>query len=204
MSEYFIPVGTRCASAEVSQLIVNQPRLPFDWTQMNVWTMKKVIELEKNSVRSFWEYYLSDLDETKHNRTTQSWFPHDSFSDDVEKNATIDKYTRRTNRLISVLESPVKKIFFIMFGFPEIISYEIVNILYDALKRRTNNNCYFIVCNALISPDMDIDDMYLFYEKLENESGNDDANWKELVKKAHSKVVEILEKKKFYIKPFHQ
>ena len=91
-----------------------------------------------------------------------------------------------------------------MFGFPELNSYETVKILYNALKLRTKGNCYFIICNAMMSDDVETEDMYFFYEKLENTSDIDDNNWKDLVKKASNKVKAILDKKNITLKAYHE
>jgi hypothetical protein len=203
MEYFFVPTGTKCMSAEIAQAIVSQPRFPFDWCQMNEWSMKKVIELDKESVSGFWQMYFSEIDDLKYHKITKSWFPHDSFTNEKEMEMTIAKYTRRTERFLNILKEPAPKIFFIAFGFPEENSAEKVNVLYHALSQQTLNNCFFIICNALIlEEDKEVDNMYFFYIKLENQEASDLANWKELVTKSREKVHQILQKKNIKVIPF--
>lgn len=202
---YFVPVGSRCASVEIAQKIISQPRFPFDWCQMNVWSMKKVIELEQDYSKEFWSMYFSELDDTKHHTKTQSWFPHDSFSTNIEMNMTVEKYVRRTERLLQILESPTNKVFLIVFGFPEESSSEATNILYHALKAKAKGNNLFLVCNAaILEEDKEIDNMYFFYIKLQSHSESDIQNWNTFIEEASLKVKFILNKKGISICPFER
>ena len=160
----------------LTNAIVNQPRLPFDWTQMNVLSMKKVVELDHSEIADFWNFYFSCIDESNYNDSTGSWFPHDTFQAE-EKTKTIEKYIRRTERFLEILDMEIPKVFVILFGFPDEFNMVKTSLLIATLKHRSKGQNVFLVCNAKEEETIDNDTFYMYetldclpHEKDENES----------------------------------
>lgn len=187
-------MGLRCNAAMLTDGIISQPRLPFDWTQMNVESMKQVCFLTEETSKTFWTDYFSSLDETNHHRDTNSWFPHDKFRSLEEKEKTIDKYVRRTKRLQDVLDSHIPKIFVLFFSYPELDSLEKADEILTSLKKRTKGHSKFIICNAL-HYETQIDDTWFIYEKIPKKEEDDDENdtYKKLTKSLEERVRKLLQ-----------
>lgn len=191
MSIQLIPLGIRCNAAIVTTAIINQPRLPFDWTQMNVGSMIQVMFLKEN-LREYWTTYFSNLDSNNYHRVTKSWFPHDEYTSAEEKANTIEKYIRRTNRLIHVLDSPIPKVFLIFFGYPEYDSLEKATQLIMCLRSRISAHHKILVFNAQYI-EKQIDNIYFFYEKLpEDVKDEKEDAWSMLTKNVEKRVRNIL------------
>lgn len=190
MKSYIIPLGMRCTAVELTNTIVNQPRFPFDWTQMSVKSMCDVIHLEAPEIKSFWTDYFSSVDDTKHTKSG-SWFAHDDFTD---KSSIIDKYCRRTERLQSVLQSKTHVTYVIVFGFPEQDSIEKVLELAFVIRCHHQGPCSFIVCNGTIQEGEE-EDMIFLYEKLEED-------WEDLKKRLEHRIRKIIEQKQIEPIPF--
>jgi hypothetical protein len=193
MQTLLIPMGLRCNAAIVTKAIVSQPSLPFDWTQMNIESMKTVLQLKEESIRGFWETYFSTLDETNHNQQTNSWFPHDLFGSPEETRNTVDKYERRTKRLLQAFDSPTPKVFLIFFGFPESDSLEKTAHLIMAIRSRVNVEHSFIVCNAKYD-ETTIENIHFIYEKLpEIVEDEKEDSWSMLTKHVEQRVRKLVE-----------
>jgi hypothetical protein len=193
MDVQLIPLGIRCNAAIVTNAIVNQPRLPFDWAQMNVNSMIDVLQLKKEHVNTYWTNYFSFLDKDFYHTQTKSWFPHDDFSNE-EKEKTVEKYERRTNRLIDVLDSPIPKVFHIFFGYPDHESLEKANSLILAIRSRITSPHIFLICNAQRN-EFQLDNVYFFYEVLpEKVDIENEDSWSILTKNVEKRVREFLVK----------
>ena len=199
MKSYLIPLGTRCNAALITKELVNQARFPFDWVQMNSESMRDVILLEPEKIREYWTSYFSELDETKHHKKTQSWFPHDSFSTEEEIQDTIEKYVRRTQRFQNVLNTKVNVIYLITFGFPEAENIDKVLELTFAIRNRQIGPCSFIICNAMKLEEKK-DDILFLYEHLEGEKGFED--WRNMDKRIELRIAEYLKRNQIEILPF--
>lgn len=192
MKAYLVPFGTRCNSAIIVNSILSQPRLPFDWTQMNVLSMKKVLELERSDIESFWDFYFSDIDERHYNNTTGSWFPHDKFTSE-ELIKTKEKYIRRTQRLFTSLESDIPKVFIIFFGFPTGIEETMVKLLLSSANKRSKAKNIFIVCNGK-NEELVEDNVYYIFENLSCSAEEKDESWDRLTKVLAEKIKILLTK----------
>jgi hypothetical protein len=192
MNIQLIPLGIRCNAAYVTDAIVKQPRLPFDWTQMNVNSMIDVLFLKKEHIQEYWTKYFSNLDANSHHNETRSWFPHDEFKTPEEKEATIQKYIRRTHRLVDMLNSPIPKVFLIFFGYPENNSMERAQKLILSIGNRVNTQHRFLIWNAKYQ-EIQMENISFFYEKLP-EKGEDEKNdtWNMLTKAVEKRVRQIL------------
>lgn len=197
MTTHLIPLGMRCSAAQITNAIVSQPRFPFDWVQMNAESMRDVIHLKPTEIRKFWTDYFSSIDDTKHT-ITGSWFPHDEFTDE-EKEKTIDKYVRRTERLHSVLNLQSHVTYVIVFGFPEQDTIEKVLELTFAICCRQEGSCSFIICNGMI-PEIEKENMTFIYEKLGELNGFQD--WEDLTTSLEQRVRKILLEKQIKVIPF--
>ena len=105
MSFHIIPLGTRCQAVEVVSSCISQPRYTFDWIQ--------IISLNKSDIDNFIRNYLSCVDSTtKMHKLTSSWFPHDDI---VDLEGFIQKYIRRTHRLLDTIHTIGKPKIFVIF-----------------------------------------------------------------------------------------
>ncbi len=199
MKSYLIPLGTRCNAALITKEFVNQARFPFDWVQMNSESMRDVILLEPGDIRPFWTTYFSYLDESKHHQTTNSWFPHDTFSTEEEKKDTTEKYIRRTQRLLDVLNTKEHIIYLITFGFPEEENVEKILEITFAIRNRQVGPCSFIVCNGM-KLEEEKNDIVFLYEHLEGKKGFED--WRNMDKRLELRIAEYLKKNNIEIIPF--
>ncbi len=104
----FVPMGMRCTSASVkrNELHVKSATYVFDWCQMNVDTMCAVLRLHDDAIEPFFRQYMTELVDHRHPEDN-SWFPHDT----EEFGALVDKYTRRTRRLLNDLRTEKPKLF---------------------------------------------------------------------------------------------
>ena len=201
MKTVLIPLGMRCNSATIINNIVPQPRLPFDWTQMNAYSMSRVLQLNKENIHSFWTEYFSQIDATHHHTKTNSWFPHDNFTTDEEKIASVEKYVRRTHRLQDALNRPEHKIFLIFFGFPEVGNHLTAVHLLTTLETLCKENYSVIMCNVFIENYYNAN-MYHMYEPL-IASGSPDENydWDILTKKIENRLRMFLSEKGYEVVP---
>jgi hypothetical protein len=199
MKGHLIPLGLRCNAALITNAIVNQPRFPFDWVQMNAESMRDVIYLEAGQIKDYWISYFSNLDDTNHNVQTGSWFPHDSFSTEKEKDETIQKYVRRTERFLRVLDSSDHVVYLIVFGFPEYTNIDKILEVTFAIRNRHIGSYSFIICNGMIPEDEKEDTVFL-YEKLGGEKGYED--WEDLAKRLEQRVRNHLASKNIEAVPF--
>lgn len=197
MKSYLIPLGIRCNAAMITKAIVDQPRFPFDWAQMNVESMRDVIHLEKENIKEFWTKYFSSIDDTFHT-STGSWFPHDNFSiEEIE--STIQKYIRRTERLQKVLNSSEHVTYVIMFGFPEKDCISKVLELTFAIKALQQGSCSFIVCNAW-KQETEREDCTFIFEELYEIQGSD--SWENLTQRLVKRVKNHLDSNNIDVIPF--
>jgi hypothetical protein len=175
--------------------IVNQPRLPFDWTQMSVESMLDVLQLSRGSTQSFWENYFSEMDTTNHNKRTGSWLPHDGFTTEEERKASVDKYVRRTIRLQETLAREEHKIFLVFFGFPLADTLDTTRKLISGIRDSCKENYSIIICNALYQEYRD-DFLYFIYEPLlQTESDDENKDWDDLTKRVEKRIRVLLEDK---------
>jgi hypothetical protein len=201
MKVLLLPLGMRCNAAMAINPIVNQPRLPFDWAQMNVNTMVQVFHLSKENTPSFWESYFSNLDDTNHNKTTGSWLPHDTFSTEEERKISVEKYVRRTIRLQETLTREEHKIFVIFFGFPEPNNMRTLKQLYDIIDEKCKTNYSIIACNVVYEESILLD-MFLIYERL-HDTGNEDSDWADMTTRISKRISDILTKNEYEAIPVH-
>ncbi len=182
----------------ITNAIVNQPRLPFDWVQMNLKSMEKLICLQEDFIQMFWEDYFSNLTDTNHNPETQSWFPHDTFTPE-EITKTVEKYCRRTQRLQSALQDETHKVFVIFFGFPQAGLQYFVDTLVNAIRRRCQSSFSFVVCNAYFE---EKEDGFICY--LHEQIGDklDDKDWEDLTKRLEERIRLYLRCKEYEVIPF--
>jgi hypothetical protein len=203
MQAYLVPLGVRCNAAMVTSAIVDQPRFVFDWAQMNLYSMIKVLNLEPNQIRTFWIEYFSKLNEAKRHVETNSWFPHDTFSTDDEMSETVEKYIRRTQRLHAVIKSDTPIFFLIFHGYPDMKTQETTWELLNAVVARRSDKISFIVCNASYVNDGD-NNVYLIYEPLLPPHDKEEKNWEDLTNRVKERVRLLLQKKNISIIPFSQ
>jgi hypothetical protein len=195
MKVLLIPFGMRCNAAMAVNAIVNQPRLPFDWTQMNPESMLNVLQLSRESTQSFWESYFSEMDTTNHNKRTASWLPHDAFMTEEERKASVEKYVRRTIRLQEALASEEHKVFVVFFGYPLADTLDTTRKLISGIQDSCKENYSIIICNAMYQEYRD-ESLYFIYEPLIN-TGSDDENkdWDDLTKRVETRIRLLLEDK---------
>jgi hypothetical protein len=195
MKVLVIPFGMRCNAAMVANAIVNQPRLPFDWTQMSPESMLEVLQLSRESTQSFWESYFSEIDTTNHNKRTGSWLPHDTFVTEEERKATVDKYVRRTTRLQEALAREEHKVFLVFFGFPVADTLDTTRKLISGIRYSCKENYSIIICNAVYQEYRD-DFLYFIYEPLlQTESDDENKDWNDLTKRVENRIRVLLEDK---------
>lgn len=195
MKVLLLPFGMRCNASMVANAIVNQPRLPFDWTQMNAHSMIEVLQLTKERNHSFWEQYFSEIDTTNHHKRTGSWLPHDKFTTESERSSSVDKYIRRTIRFQEALSRKEHKVFIIFFGYPGADTPEITRKLVTAIGDSCKENYSIIICNALHQEYRD-NILYFIYEPLiHTESNDENKDWDDLTKRVENKIRAILEEK---------
>jgi hypothetical protein len=195
MKVLVIPFGMRCNAAMVANAIVNQPRLPFDWTQMSPESMLEVLQLSRGSTQSFWESYFSEMDTTNHNKRTGSWLPHDTFVTEEERKATVDKYVRRTTRLQEALAREEHKVFLVFFGFPVADTLDTTRKLISGIRYSCKENYSIIICNAVYQEYRD-DFLYFIYEPLlQTESDDENKDWNDLTKRVENRIRVLLEDK---------
>jgi len=195
MKVLVIPFGMRCNAAMAVNAIVNQPRLPFDWTQMSVESMLDVLQLSRGSTQSFWENYFSEMDTTNHNKRTGSWLPHDGFTTEEERKASVDKYVRRTIRLQETLAREEHKIFLVFFGFPLADTLDTTRKLISGIRDSCKENYSIIICNALYQEYRD-ETLYFIYEPLfQTDSDDENKDWDDLTKRVENRIRVLLEDK---------
>jgi hypothetical protein len=195
MKVLLIPFGMRCNAAIAVNAIVNQPRLPFDWTQMSVESMLDVLQLSRGSIQSFWESYFSEMDTTNHNKKTGSWLPHDVFMSEEERKASVNKYVRRTIRLQETLAREEHKIFLVFFGFPVADTLDTTRKLISGILDSCKKNCSIIICNALYQEYRD-ESLYFIYEPLlQKYSDDENKDWDDLTKRVENRIRVLLEEK---------
>lgn len=127
-----ISFGMRCNTAIILRWRLEKQTysLPFDWVQMALETQLAVLDLYKtqNEIENFyWNLFSNDFDYAE-KRCAAGWFPHDEF-DNHELEHTIDKYIRRTYRLMDILSLPGKKIFLTLFQWGGVDPEQIKNTL---------------------------------------------------------------------------
>lgn len=195
MKVLLIPFGMRCNAAMAVNAIVNQPRLPFDWTQMSVESMLDVLQLSRGPTQSFWEIYFSEMDTTNHNKRTGSWLPHDAFMSEEERKASVDKYVRRTIRLQEALAREEHKVFLVFFGFPLADTLDTTRKLISGIRDSCKENYSIIICNAVYQEYRD-DFLYFIYEPLlQTESDDENKDWDDLTKRVENRIRVLLEDK---------
>ena len=195
MKVLVIPFGMRCNAAMAVNAIVNQPHLPFDWTQMSVESMLDVLQLSRGSTQSFWESYFSEMDTTNHNKRTGSWLPHDAFMSEEERKASVDKYVRRTTRLQEALAREEHKVFLVFFGFPVTDTLDTTRKLISGIRDSCKENYSIIICNAVYQEYRD-DFLYFIYEPLlQTDSKDENKDWDDLTKRVENRIRVLLEDK---------
>ena len=195
MKVLVIPFGMRCNAAMAVNAIVNQPRLPFDWTQMSVESMLDVLQLSRGTTQSFWESYFSEIDTTNHNKRTGSWLPHDAFMSEEERKASVDKYVRRTTRLQEALAREEHKVFLVFFGFPLADTLDTTRKLISGIRDACKENYSIIICNAVYQEYRD-DFLYFIYEPLlQTDSNDENKDWDDLTKRVENRIRVLLEDK---------
>jgi len=195
MKVLVIPFGMRCNAAMAVNAIVNQPHLPFDWTQMSVESMLDVLQLSRGSTQSFWESYFSEIDTTNHNKRTGSWLPHDAFMSEEERKASVDKYVRRTTRLQEALAREEHKVFLVFFGFPVADTLDTTRKLISGIRDSCKENYSIIICNAVYQEYRD-DFLYFIYEPLlQTDSKDENKDWDDLTKRVENRIRVLLEDK---------
>jgi hypothetical protein len=195
MKVLVIPFGMRCNAAMVANAIVNQPRLPFDWTQMSLESMLDVLQLSRESTQSFWESYFSEMDTTNHNKRTGSWLPHDTFMTEDERKMSVEKYVRRTIRLQEALAREEHKVFLIFFGYPMAETLDTTRKLISGIRDSCKENYSIIICNALHQEYRD-ESLYFIYEPLiHTESDDENKDWDDLTKRVETRIRLLLEDK---------
>jgi hypothetical protein len=179
MSYKIIPLGMRCQAVEVASTYISQPRYPFDWCQMNIDSMCSIISLQKNNVEEYFRKYFSEVDvTTKRHKYTDSWFPHDNIESDVDMEETIQKYIRRTYRLLDAIHTTeVPIVFIIFFSFPYADNYKILTQLITTVSNISHATLSFFVvnCDNLSREESDI---FYIYEEADKTKG--DAAFTEL------------------------
>lgn len=194
MKTLLIPMGMRCNAAIVTNSIVNQPRLPFDWAQIDIDSMIQCLEISKEDIELFWTEYFNQVDSSHHHLTTNSWFPHDNFDTEENKIQTIKKYVRRHQRLLALLEQESHKIYVIFFGFPipETSSfytlYQSAKLIESITKVSKGTNT-FVVCNAKKNEEK-TENIHFIYERLEETVEGD--SWDILTKKIEARIRQFL------------
>jgi hypothetical protein len=201
MKTYLIPFGFRCNAAIVTNAIVDQPRFVFDWTQMNIHSMIHVLNLEPSGMQTFWTQYFSKLDNENRHTETSSWFPHDKFTTEEEKVATLNKYIRRTERLYNLMKTDSHVIFLIFNGFPEIDSLDKSHFIINALLAKKSSNVSFIVCNSCFL-NQEVMNLNLIYEPLLESNTTADNDWNDLTSRITTRVKTLLAEKDIQISPF--
>ena len=172
MSYKIIPFGMRCQAVEVAITYISQARYPFDWCQMNADSMCSIISLQKENVEDFFRRYFSDVDlTTKRHKNTNSWFPHDNIESDADIEDVIQKYIRRTYRLLDAIhttDTPI--VFIIFFSFPSLDNCKILTQLITTVSNISHADLYFFVvnCDKLSKEESNI---FYLYEELDNTKG---------------------------------
>jgi len=197
MKVVVLPFGMRCNTAIAVNAIVNQPRLPFDWTQMNEESMLRVLQLNKDDTILFWTIYFSNIDETNHHRTTGSWLPHDSFQSEEEKNASVEKYVRRTVRLHKAISRKEHKVFIIFFGFPETNSMRIAEKLIYTIQSVCKENYSVIICNALHQQFREGNLFFIYEPLISTDSNDENKDWDDLTKRVELRLRDIFTEQSF-------
>lgn len=202
MKVLVIPFGMRCNAAMVANAIVNQPRLPFDWTQMSPESMLEVLQLSRESTQSFWESYFSEIDTTNHNKRTGSWLPHDAFVTEEERKASVEKYVRRTIRLQEALAREEHKVFLVFFGYPGADTLNTTRKLISGIRDSCKENYSIIICNAVHQEYRD-ELIYFMYEPLlHTDSDDENKDWNDLTKRVETRIRAIFIEKSFEPIPF--
>jgi len=200
MQAYLIPLGFRCNAAMVTNAIVNQPRFVFDWTQMNIQSMIKVLELQPSEIRVFWIQYFAHLNKDKRHTETNSWFPHDTFITEDDMSETVEKYIRRTKRLHQLFNIDAHIIFLIFHGYPQADSLEKSKEIMSAMVEKKSTNVSFILCNASYLNEENAN-VYLLHELFVS-TDDEVTDWDDLTKRVTSRVKLFLEEKHIEITPF--
>lgn len=201
MKVVVIPFGMRCNTAMAVNAIVNQPRLPFDWTQMSEQSMIQVLQLNKEDTVSFWKTYFSNIDETNHHAKTGSWLPHDSFKTEEEKEASVEKYVRRTVRFQNALSREEHKVFVIFFGFPGGNTMFVTQTLLHALHLFCKEKYSVIICNAG-HQQYKQDNLFFIYEPLyQTNSEDENKDWNDLTKRVEMRIRDIFIEQSFEAVP---
>lgn len=203
MKVVVVPFGMRCNTAMAVNAIVNQPRLPFDWTQMNEQSMMYILQLEKDHTISFWKEYFSNIDETNHHKMTGSWLPHDAFRTEEEREASVEKYVRRTVRLQEALSRKEHKVFVIFFGFPQANSISIAQKLIQTIDTVCKENYSIIICNAS-QQQLRKGNLFFIYEPLiPTDSKDENKDWDDLTKRVEIRIRDIFTEESFEAVPLH-
>lgn len=150
MSFHIIPLGMRCQAVEVVSSCVSQPRYTFDWIQMNLDTMCQILSLNKSDIDNFIRNYLSCVDSTtKMHKLTSSWFPHDDI---VDLEGFIQKYIRRSHRLLDTIHNiGTHKIFVIFFGtYIRKKNHIIAQKLISTVSTICKDQLYFFIVNCYL------------------------------------------------------
>jgi hypothetical protein len=145
-----IPLGIRCdAKGALNIIKLSGPDMPFDWCQMSCSSMCEVISLQEDAVSEFWEKYFKNLNKENVNLQTGSWFPHDLHKNpngNESMEECIEKYSRRTLRMLYNLKIKDNKIIFTIFQRPSKSSKKWANKIYESLMKFENFT--FITINA--------------------------------------------------------
>ncbi len=170
----FISLGIRCSSAlslDVAKLRMSA--YPFDWAQFSINDMCDILDLpnDSNVLYSYYQNLTNDLDETKQNKLTKSWFPHDIFPDDISK------YVRRTLRLNNLIRnSDSQLIFLTMFGVFENNHKEQFLRLHDKIKQHLKTKQFLFICVGASKTDEYSNDIYYMKDTV-NTLNNDKNDW---------------------------
>jgi len=191
----------RCQAVEVVSSCISQPRYTFDWIQMNIDTMCQIISLNKSDIDNFIRNYLSCVDSTtKMHKLTSSWFPHDDI---LDLEGFIQKYIRRTHRLLDTIHNIGKpKIFVIFFGIYENNNYIRAQKLISTVSAISKDQLYFFIVNCYKEDKNDtyicndrINQLLYIHEPLDYSKG--EHAWGELTQKVSKRFKKYIDELNF-------
>jgi hypothetical protein len=193
MSYKIIPLGMRCQAVQVVERYISQPRFPFDWCQININSMCDILSLQKENVEEYYRNYLSELDmTTTRHKLTNSWFPHDDITPGVDMEPVIQKYVRRTHRLLDAIhniDTPI--IFLVFFSFPNINNYRELMQLIGRVSSISSVPLHFFVVNCDKTTREESNIFYL-HEDVDYNKG--DEAFSDLVDRASAKFKNYMER----------
>jgi Putative papain-like cysteine peptidase (DUF1796) len=185
-----ISLGIRCSSA----LILNVSKLrnaagPFDWAQIHVDDMLDILDLPNDEVivENYYKNLTNDLDDLKQHKITKSWFPHDTFPNDIAK------YVRRTLRMNKMIRNSTNQLIFLTtFGVLLPDHKEKFLKLKNKVQNYLKTLQFLFFCSSATTEDQYLHEEHIYYLKDTVTLGTEKNHWDIYEATIASKIKNIL------------